>query len=69
MTMTPVDSSQIKSMGHQGEVMRVEFHSGAEWEYLPVTHEQFKNLLHAPSVGKAFNDFKRYHNHSERRVA
>lgn len=68
MTMTPVDSSQIKAMGHSGEVMRIEFHSGAEWEYIPVTHEEFKNLLHAPSVGKAFNSFKRSHAHSERRV-
>lgn len=68
MTMTEVDSSQIKTMGHQGEVMRVEFRSGASWEYFPVTHEQYKNLLHAPSVGKAFNVFKREHAHTERRI-
>lgn len=69
MVMTPVDSSQIKAMGHRGEIMTVEFHSGATWEYIPVTHEEYQNLLHAPSVGRAFNLFKRGHSHEERRVS
>lgn len=68
MVMTPVDSSQIESMGHQGEVMRVKFHSGAEWEYVPVTHQEFQNIIHAPSVGRAFNAFKNGHPHDERKI-
>lgn len=68
MQMYHVESSQIKAMGQSGETMRVEFNSGAVWEYSPVTEEEFNGLLHAPSVGKAFNTFKRDHRHSETRI-
>jgi hypothetical protein len=57
MNRIPVVSSNIKSLGHDpdSKTLEVEFHDGAVHRYHGVDHERFKNLLHAPSVGKHFH--------------
>lgn len=57
ITMQPVSSSQIQSMGHDPETssMRVQFHNGAEYEYQGVPAEVFESVSGSGSVGAAFN--------------
>jgi len=52
-----VKSSNIERVGylHNGELLRVVFHSGEEYEYEGVNFYTFKDLVQADSVGKYFN--------------
>ena len=54
MTRTPVNSSSIRSIGHEGSVLEVEFMSGAIYRYPDVPGDVAQLLLGAPSVGRAF---------------
>lgn len=52
MEMKPVQSSQIASIGHDGQSkLRVQFRSGGLYEYSDVTPEEFTKLSTAPSIG------------------
>ena len=53
MKMTPVESSMISSVGHDGakKVLRVAFNIGAVWEYSGVPEEVYAALLAAGSKG------------------
>lgn len=55
--MQPVSSSQIQSMGHDpaSGTLRVQFHSGATYEYSGVSEEDYRAVVDAESVGAAFN--------------
>ena len=53
---TPVSSSQIHSIGHDGnQTMVVEFINGKKYSYHPVTPEMHRALMQAPSVGSHFS--------------
>lgn len=54
---TPVNSSNIKSMGHdkQSNTLEVEFHNKDVWQYQPVTEEAFNECMKAPSKGSWFS--------------
>jgi hypothetical protein len=55
MTMAPVEqSSNVAAVGYDAEsqVLRVRFHSGAEYEYDGVPAEHHQALLASPSKGK-----------------
>jgi hypothetical protein len=56
ITRTPVDSSNVASLGHDpdSETMHVEFKSGKVYEYSGVDADTFDKLLTAPSVGSHF---------------
>jgi hypothetical protein len=58
MEMTPVTSSNVKRVGHDPATnkLRVEFHSGATWEYddVPASHHAAMTDGDA-SVGKYFH--------------
>ena len=53
----PVISSNIATLGHNDstQTLRVHFKSGLVYNYANVNHAQFRSLLDAESVGKAFN--------------
>jgi len=55
MTRQPVASSNIKSLGHDGSTLEVEFTNGRIYRYAEVSPEVFQGLLGAESVGKHFN--------------
>lgn len=57
MKRTPVDSSQIASIGYDAEekVLEVEFNNKAVYAYSDVPKAVFDELLLADSVGKTFN--------------
>lgn len=58
IAMSPVESSQIESMGHEGDTMAVKFKKGGTYHYPGVTAAQFADLKGAESIGKAFGAFK-----------
>lgn len=57
MNRTPVQSSNVVSIGYEGGVLEVEFKSGV-YRYFGVAPEVYQTLLIAPSVGKAINAIK-----------
>lgn len=63
MDRIPVDSSQIKSVGHTGTTLEVEFRSGSIYRYDGVSAEVARDLRKAPSVGSYFGAHvkDRYH--------
>ena len=64
MKMTPIDGySNIKAIGRDGDKLRVQFHSGAMWEYDDAGHHYDKMLEPScQSVGGYFhNNVKKNH--------
>lgn len=57
MTLDPVESSNIKAIGHDPatNVLRVQFRSGATHDYHGVTREQHQALIGADSIGGHFH--------------
>ena len=63
MKRNTVKSSNIKSIGHEGNKLHVEFASGTVYEYEGVSSKQYQDLAGAKSVGAHFakvmrDDFK-----------
>ena len=54
ITMTPVTSSNIKAIGTDGSKLRVQFHTGAPWEYEDAAHHH-DPMLSADSPGGYFH--------------
>lgn len=55
ITMHPVASSQVESIGHDGQHMHVKFKSGGTYRYHDVPQETFEAARAAESVGKFIN--------------
>ena len=57
IAMTPVESSQIAAIGHDGATSKlaVKFKKGTVYEYSNVPVELHTRLMAAPSVGKFFS--------------
>lgn len=47
-----VISSRVKSIGHEGETLEIEFNTGAVYQYTPVAKSTYDALLASASVGK-----------------
>lgn len=54
VALTPVKSSNIEAIGHDGTHTHVKFKSGDVWKY-PTTVSEHTALSAAPSVGKHFH--------------
>lgn len=55
MTRKPVASSNIKSIGIEGDAMEIEFANGRVYRYTgPLVPEHHKGLMSAQSIGKYF---------------
>lgn len=52
ITLSPVTSSQIESIGHSGDTLAVKFKSGGLYHYHGVTSGQHADLIGAESIGK-----------------
>jgi hypothetical protein len=58
--MHPVKSSQISSVGHDGEsTMIVNFVNGSIYEYKDVPFSYYETLISAESVGSFFSKTKK----------
>lgn len=54
MIRNEVKSSNIKTIGHEGDKLHVEFTNGKVFEYEGVSTEQYGELMSAKSVGSHF---------------
>lgn len=54
-TVVPVESSNLASVGHADNVLRVNFKNGTAYEYDGVPEQVFQDILGADSAGKTFN--------------
>ena len=52
IAMTAGKSSQVESIGHEGDTLAVKFKSGGIYHYHGVTAEQFAAAQKAESIGK-----------------
>ncbi len=50
-----VESSNIKSIGHDGDVLEIEFKNGRIYQYSPVTKQQYDDFISAENIGKYFH--------------
>ena len=55
MDHVSVNSSNISSVGHEGDTLQVTFKHGGTYEYSGVSKDAFNKLVNAPSVGKHLN--------------
>lgn len=57
MTLHPTkNSSQIAAMGHEGDILEVQFHSGGHYRYENVDDDLYLRMRAAPSIGKFFGE-------------
>jgi hypothetical protein len=49
--MTPVTSSNIVALGHENNVLRVEFKNGTSYDYQNVPPQLYDQLFTAKSIG------------------
>lgn len=56
MERKPVESSSIKSIGHDAEKkeMTAEFSNGSVYRYYDISEEEYKSIMEADSVGSKF---------------
>lgn len=60
--MTPVKSSNIASVDHDGQHLTVQFKSGQSWRYQDVPAAKHDAMIAAPSAGKYFaSEIKPHH--------
>lgn len=55
MYMTPVFSSNLKSVGYENGTLYVTFHNGGTYWYRGVPESVYRDLMSAPSHGKFFH--------------
>lgn len=63
MTMEPVESSWIESVGHDpaSSTLRIKTRRGEVYDYHGVSPEKHKQLMKAPSIGQHFGRELRSH--------
>lgn len=67
--MTPVKSSNIAAVEHDGKHLPVQFHSGETWRYLDVPQTKHAAMMTADSVGGYFHTNIRKAHRGEKVVA
>ena len=55
MTMTPVSSSNIDSIGYENETLFISFNSGGLYTYSGVPESVYRGLMSASSHGQYFH--------------
>lgn len=66
--MTPVKSSNLAAVHHDGAHLKVQFTNGATWRYADVPASKYEAMLSAPSVGGYFHKHIRSHYKGEKVV-
>lgn len=66
MERQTVESSFIKEIGWEGEILEVEFSNGSVYQYHEVSEEAYTQLIEAPSVGKEFHQSIKNFYHTEK---
>ena len=55
MHRTPVNSSDLRSVGYEQGTLEVEFKGGRIYQYFDVTEDVYEGLMNADSLGTYFN--------------
>ncbi len=55
MDRIPVQSSNLASVGYEGDILEVEFRNGRIYQYFTVPEWVHRDLMEASSVGTYFN--------------
>lgn len=63
MVRHPVSSSRITNVGWENDVMEVQFHNGAVYQYYGVSQSEYQNFLNSPSLGSALSRLDKIHNY------
>ncbi len=63
MVRHPVSSSRIANVGWENDVMEVQFHNGAVYQYYGVSQSEYQNFLNSPSLGSALSRLDKIHNY------
>lgn len=53
---TPVESSNIKSIGYENKLLVVEFKNKKIYSYIPVSEETYKSFIASESKGGFFSE-------------
>lgn len=61
MVRHPVSSSRIANVGWENDVMEVQFHNGAVYQYYGVSQSEYQNFLNSPSLGSALSRLDKIH--------
>lgn len=56
-----VSSSRIASVGWADNIMEVEFHNSAVYQYYDVSLEEYQSFMSAPSLGSALSRLDKVH--------
>ena len=56
-----VSSSRIRSVGWENNVLEIEFHNGAVYQYFNVSHIEYSSFMTAPSLGHALSILDKQH--------
>jgi hypothetical protein len=66
--LTPVKSSNIAAVGHQGDTLFVKFKSGPTWKYMGVNTATHTEMMAAESIGSYFSKHIK-NNHPAERIS
>jgi hypothetical protein len=61
MVRRSVSSSRIRSVGWENNVMEVEFHDGAIYQYYDVSATEFDSFMRSSSLGSALYRLDKIH--------
>lgn len=61
MNRQPVSSSRIANVGWENNVMQVQFHNGAIYNYYGVTSIEFQSFMNSVSPGSALSKIDKTH--------
>ena len=63
MTMIPVSSSRIRSVGWENNTMHVKFHNGVTYAYDNVTSFEYENFMNSSSLGSMLSILDKTHSY------
>ena len=64
MNRHPVSSSRIANVGWENDIMEVQFHNGAIYQYYNVSQDEYTAFLNSPSLGSALSRLDKIHRYS-----
>lgn len=64
MRRMAVDSSRIRSVGWENNVLEVEFKDGAVYQYYDVSESEYRNFLSSSSLGHEISVIDKTHRYS-----
>lgn len=56
-----VSSSRIASVGWENDVLEVQFHNGAVYQYYNVSRSEYQNFMNSPSLGSELSRLDKVH--------